>query len=91
MSRQICISSVMAASRIPNPLGEGSSPSGYAKINIEEGIIMIKNLTPFEQTCKMIGEKYGPSMQQLLARIKERKENDKFNNSSNKNLARPTE
>jgi hypothetical protein len=26
----LCISSVMAASRIPNPLGQGSSPWGYA-------------------------------------------------------------
>ena len=27
---KLCISSVMAASRIPNPLGQGSSPWGYA-------------------------------------------------------------
>jgi hypothetical protein len=31
---KLCISSVMAASRIPNPLGQGSSPWGYASFRM---------------------------------------------------------
>ena len=46
----------------------------------------MEELTPFEKTCKMIGEKYGPSARQLLARIQQRKENDRIRNSENKTL-----
>lgn len=35
----------------------------------------LENLSSFEKTCKMIGEKYGSAARELLDRIKKRKEN----------------
>lgn len=36
-----------------------------------------QELPPFEKTCKMIGEKYGPQMRELLDKIRARKEAEK--------------
>jgi hypothetical protein len=47
---------------------------------------MKNTLSPVELTCKMIGEKYGHEARELLRRIKERKENVKSFNTTNKAL-----
>lgn len=51
---------------------------------------MDEDLDPFERTCKMIGEKYGPAARELLARIKERKENDRLKQQANEDVDKPS-